>query len=189
MKKKRRRAKKRGPSIAEIRKNNDVATTPPAEFPGQFDTRPRVLRAVRDGADVVSTATQPVGGCGSVGWMRFANAANAISDMAALPGQTASAPVNAAQSKKPHRPVAGRRMPAARTGDDQPITPSGGTIVRKTASGTSQDPQRRRRSCRLRGFRARLPGLGIVPTPACRRRARCGLMSRFWTTLPITSKN
>jgi hypothetical protein len=53
-------------------------------------------------------------------------------------GETASAPVHTVQHNEPHQPMAGKRIPAASTGEAQPIIPSGGTMLRRIPTGARQ---------------------------------------------------
>src|SRR6516225_9151671 len=53
-------------------------------------------------------------------------------------GQPASAPVNTVQPNKPHQPMAGKRIPAASTGDAQPMIPGGGMTLRRIPAGARQ---------------------------------------------------
>src|SRR5215471_4785890 len=86
----------------------------------------------------VFTATQPGGGSGFVECARFAIEVAAIIAIVVQRGQTASVPVNTVQNNKPHQPMAGKRIPAASTGDAQPMIPSGGMTLRRIPTGARQ---------------------------------------------------
>jgi hypothetical protein len=86
----------------------------------------------------VFTATQPGGVRGSAGFARFAIVATLQTAIPVQRGQTASAPVKAVHNNNPHQLMAGKKMPAANTGEAKPITPSGGMIVRTTPNGPRQ---------------------------------------------------
>src|SRR5215472_3775646 len=86
----------------------------------------------------VFTATQPGGGSGLAKCAKFAIVASPMVPTVVQRGQIGSAPVNTVQHNKPHQPMAGKRIPAASTGDAQPMIPSGGTTPSRIPSGARQ---------------------------------------------------